>query len=88
MHDACASPWQAALSQVQQVRPIACPNSGFMLQLRAFEQQEAERRGGRVYQTRAARACNRQADEADAMLCCSSASEQSGSKECEESEKR
>lgn len=34
---------QAALQAVQDVRPIAGPNSGFMQQLQAFELSEAQR---------------------------------------------
>ena len=58
---------------MQLVRPIACPNSGFVVQLRVFEQREAERRGKRVYQTRAAVACSRQADDGDTAMCCAGA---------------
>lgn len=45
---------QAALALVHAVRPFACPNSGFMRQLQAFEAAEAAQRGGRAYHTRAA----------------------------------
>lgn len=37
---------QAALAMIQAVRPAACPNSGFMVQLRRFEELEAERCAG------------------------------------------
>ena len=47
------------------------PNSGFILQLQCFEEQEAKRRGGRAYHTRAAAACARQADGDTPMLATS-----------------